>query len=49
MTTHDNEDQLDWGPEQLRHALDSAGVALWSWNVDTDAFVMDAHGCSLKP
>ncbi|MCQ1856276.1 HWE histidine kinase domain-containing protein, partial [Neorhizobium galegae] len=47
MTTHDNEDRLDWGPVQLRRALGAAGVALWSWNVDTDAFVMDAHGYSL--
>lgn len=41
MTAHDTEGHLDWGPEQLRHALDAAGVAMWSWNVDTDVFVMD--------
>lgn len=47
MTAHDTEDHLDWGPEQLRHALDAAGVAMWSWNVDTDVFVMDPTGYRL--
>lgn len=28
-------------PEQLRKAVIAAGVALWVWNVDTDAFTMD--------
>ncbi|MFN7023416.1 MAG: sensor histidine kinase [Pseudorhizobium sp.] len=47
MTASDKEDQLGWGPEQLRHALDAAGVAMWSWDVDTDMFVMDALGYKL--
>ena len=47
MTAHDTEDHLDWGPEQLRHALDAAGVAMWSWNVDTDVLVMDPMGYRL--
>ncbi|MBB4577555.1 sensor histidine kinase [Rhizobium lentis] len=47
MTGHDTKDHLDWGPEQLLHALDAAGVAMWSWNVDTDAFIMDTQGYRL--
>jgi two-component sensor histidine kinase len=30
-----------WAAKHLRHAIDAAGVALWSWNVDNDAFTMD--------
>ena len=30
-----------WGERQLRLAIDAAGVALWSWNVDDDTFAMD--------
>ena len=30
-----------WDLERLRTATDAAGVALWSWNVDTDAIAMD--------
>jgi len=26
----------DWGHAQLRAAVDAAGVALWSWNIDTN-------------
>jgi two-component sensor histidine kinase len=47
MTSQNTQYELDWGPEQLRHALDAAGVAMWSWNVDTDAFVMDTQGYRL--
>jgi two-component sensor histidine kinase len=32
-----------WSGSHLRMALESAGVALWSWNVDTDNFTMDEH------
>jgi two-component sensor histidine kinase len=37
---------LIWDAERLRIATDAAGVALWSWNVDTDEIAMDerAHG-----
>jgi two-component sensor histidine kinase len=37
---------LIWDSERLRFATDAAGVALWSWNVDTDEIIMDqrAHG-----
>lgn len=33
-----------WTPRHLRLAIDAAGIALWSWNVDSDAFTMDGHG-----
>ena len=33
-----------WEPENLRRALQAAGVSLWSWNVDTDEFTMDEQG-----
>lgn len=36
-----------WTPEHLRLAIDAAGVALWSWNVDDDTFKMDARGHEL--
>lgn len=36
-----------WDAKQLRRALEAAGVALWSWNVDTDELVMDKPGYSL--
>ncbi len=32
---------LVWDAERLRIATDAAGVALWSWNVDTDEIAMD--------
>ena len=39
-------DALVWDVERLRIATDAAGIALWSWNVDTDEIAMDerAHG-----
>lgn len=30
-----------WRAKQLRLAIDAAGVAMWSWNVDTDRITMD--------
>jgi two-component sensor histidine kinase len=35
-----------WDANRLRIATDAAGVALWSWNVDTNRIAMDdrAHG-----
>src|SRR4051794_41653142 len=30
-----------WHERHLRAATRAAGVALWSWNVDTDAITMD--------
>lgn len=37
----------EWNPDQLRRAIKAAGVALWTWNVDTDAFIMDRRGYEL--
>lgn len=37
----------DWSSSQLRRAIKAAGVALWTWNVDTDAFLMDRRGYEL--
>lgn len=37
----------EWQPEHLRRAVIAAGVALWAWNVDTDAFTMDEQGFEL--
>lgn len=39
--------KLKWGARQLRLAVDAAGVALWSWNVDTDKITMDDHAFGL--
>lgn len=36
-----------WDERRLRIATDAAGVALWSWNVDTDQIAMDEHGFAL--
>lgn len=33
-----------WEPDNLRRALQAAGVSLWSWNVDTDEFTLDEQG-----
>ncbi len=40
-------DQTQWDENALRRAVDSAGTALWSWNVDTDNFDMDSRGFAL--
>jgi len=37
----------EWGYEILRRAIDSAGVSLWKWNVETDDFTMDDRGYRL--
>ncbi len=36
-----------WDEEHLRQAVLAAGVALWSWHVDTDRLTMDAQGYQL--
>src|SRR5829696_1118006 len=36
-----------WHERHLRAATDAAGVALWSWNVDTDAITMDESAYDL--
>ena len=37
----------EWTSSQLKRAVTAAGVALWAWNVDTDAFTMDEQGFEL--
>jgi two-component sensor histidine kinase len=36
-----------WSERHLRAATKAAGVALWSWNVDTDAITMDERAYEL--
>src|SRR5688572_5293333 len=36
-----------WDARRLRIATDAAGVALWSWNVDTDQIAMDERAYDL--
>lgn len=36
-----------WGAKRLRLAVEAAGVALWSWNVDSDLFEMDDRAFEL--
>ena len=36
-----------WHEKHLRAATRAAGVALWSWNVDTDAITMDERAYDL--
>lgn len=33
-----------WSEKHLRRAIEAAGVALWSWNVDNDKLTMDETG-----
>jgi hypothetical protein len=35
-----------WHEKHLRLAIEAAGVALWSWNVENDKLTMDEHGYS---
>ena len=36
-----------WREDQLRRAIEAAGVALWPWNVDSDKLTMDARAFEL--
>ena len=36
-----------WSEKHLRAATHAAGVALWSWNVDTDAIILDERAYEL--
>ena len=38
---------LLWEPKNLVRAIQAAGVTLWSWNVETDAFAMDDRAYDL--
>lgn len=46
-TTAETLKPLLWESKNLVRAIEAAGVALWSWNVDTDAFAMDDHAYDL--
>jgi two-component sensor histidine kinase len=37
----------EWSEKHLRLAIEAAGVALWSWNVDSDKLTMDEGGYRL--
>jgi two-component sensor histidine kinase len=37
----------EWRADQLRLAVEAAGIALWAWNVDNDRFRMDPQGFDL--
>lgn len=39
--------QPEWSTDELRRAIKSAGVALWTWIIDDDTFVMDAKAYEL--
>lgn len=43
----DESEAASWDPEHLRLAIKAAGVALWSWNVDTDAITLDERAYEL--
>ncbi len=45
--TRDTFPQTEWNTKHLHLAINAAGVALWSWNVDTDRFTMDERGYDL--
>ena len=38
---------IKWTTEHLHLAIEAAGVALWSWNVDTDKLTMDDRAFDL--
>jgi hypothetical protein len=42
-----DENQSPWQVKNLKRALHAAGVALWSWSVETDAFAMDEQAFKL--
>lgn len=42
-----NSNPVSWSANSLRKAIGAAGVALWSWNVETDQFAMDERGFDL--
>jgi two-component sensor histidine kinase len=37
----------EWSAQHLRLAIDAAGVAMWSWHVDSDRIMMDERGFHL--
>ena len=47
MLTENGSSALIWDAERLRIANDAAGIALWSWNVDTDEIALDERAHEL--
>lgn len=47
MNVSDAHQNSRWGEDALQRAVDAAGIALWSWNVDDDQFKMDELGFTL--
>ncbi len=47
MIAEQNARMPQWGVIDLRRAIDAAGVALWSWNVNTGRLAMDERGFRL--
>jgi len=43
----DGSGALAWTEERLRSAADAAGMALWSWNIDTDQLALDERAYRL--
>ena len=44
MTNDQSLQYSNWSSDVLREALEAAGVALWSWHIDSDDFSMDRQG-----
>jgi len=47
LTAEQSADTPQWEVTDLRRAIEAAGVALWSWDVDTDRITMDERGFHL--
>ncbi|MGI4745255.1 MAG: sensor histidine kinase [Janthinobacterium lividum] len=47
MASPNRSSALVWDAERLRIASDAAGIALWSWNVDTDEIALDRRAHDL--
>ena len=47
IVTSESTPSPTWSADHLRRAMDAAGVALWLWNVDTDAITMDDRAYEL--
>ena len=47
MALPEGSSALLWNESHLRAATDAAGVALWSWNVNTDEVTLDRRACEL--
>ncbi|MCG6116137.1 MAG: PAS domain-containing protein [Mesorhizobium sp.] len=46
-STAEHPDRLLWEPKNQFRSIEAAGVAFWSWHVDTDALALDDHAYDL--